>query len=65
MLKIVSVMTMCYEQIETEDDDIFGIYERYSADNWRKWYGESTESEYDYAELEAAYQEYIKLKEDK
>ena len=61
-MEIISVDEVCYQQVEMSDGN---IYERYGPDNWRKWYGESTEMLWgeEEAKLEEIYQAHIRRKE--
>ena len=54
-MNIKSAESTTVHFVET-DDDGYTLYTRYSADNWTVRMGESDESVYDCAELEAAFQ---------
>lgn len=58
-MKIKEVSNSEILSIETDEDEQFQ-YLRFSKSSWYVWMGESLEPCYDDADLEKAYQEYLK-----
>jgi hypothetical protein len=56
-MKIISIEPFSGEIITVEEEGRSVTYERYSPQGWSRWYGDSTETVYDCAALEALYQE--------
>jgi hypothetical protein len=56
-MKIISIEPFSGEVVTVEEDGREVEYDRYGPGGWFRHYGESTETVYDCAALEAAYQE--------